>query len=140
MYRAFEVLPEMVITPHDAFQEEVRGNIEMVDLNDMVGKVSANMILPYPPGVPVILPGERITKESMPVLNFLQMLCDIGEHYPGFETDIHGVIRDEETKRYRVVVLKPGTDQPGDKPSDTVKKDPEVKKEPMKVKTKAAGK
>ncbi|ELW9439909.1 lysine decarboxylase [Pluralibacter gergoviae] len=140
MYRAFEVLPEMVITPHDAFQEEVRGNIEMVDLNDMVGKVSANMILPYPPGVPVILPGERITKESMPVLNFLQMLCDIGEHYPGFETDIHGVIRDEETKRYRVVVLKPGTDQPGDKPSDTVKKDPDVKKEPMKVKTKAAGK
>ncbi len=38
------------------------------------------------------MPGEMITEESRPVLEFLQMLCEIGAHYPGFETDIHGPI------------------------------------------------
>ena len=44
------------------------------------------MILPYPPGVPLVMPGEMITEESRPVLEFLQMLCEIGAHYPGFES------------------------------------------------------
>ena len=39
------------------------------------------MILPYPPGVPLVMPGEMITEESRPVLEFLQMLCEIGAHY-----------------------------------------------------------
>ena len=52
------------------------------------------------------------------------MLCEIGAHYPGFETDIHGVHRDGATGKYMVVVLKQGADEPGDKPSDTVKKAP----------------
>lgn len=106
MYRAFEVLPQMVLTPHDAFQQEVSGNIESCELDNMLGKVSANMILPYPPGVPLIMPGEMLTQESLPVLNFLQMLCEIGQHYPGFETDIHGVERDDASGKYKVVVLK----------------------------------
>ena len=59
----------------------------------MVGRINANMILPYPPGVPLVMPGEMITEESRPVLEFLQMLCEIGAHYPGFETDIHGAYR-----------------------------------------------
>ncbi|MBJ3814593.1 lysine decarboxylase [Shimwellia pseudoproteus] len=122
MYRAFEVLPEMVMTPHDAFQEEVRGNIETCELDDLLGKVNANMILPYPPGVPVVMPGEKLTEQSLPVLNFLQMLCEIGEHYPGFETDIHGLHRNNETGKYEVVVLKEHAASTGDKPSDTVKK------------------
>ncbi len=107
MYRAFDVLPQMVMTPHDAFQEEVRGNAHECPLDDLIGKVNANMILPYPPGVPVIMPGEMLTEESRPVLSFLQMLCEIGAHYPGFETDIHGVYRDDDGK-YVVSVLNDG--------------------------------
>ncbi|MBW7981367.1 lysine decarboxylase CadA [Enterobacillus tribolii] len=105
MYRAFEVLPEMVMNPHNAFQLELRGQTEEVYLEDMVGKVNANMILPYPPGVPLVMPGEMLTEESRPVLDFLQMLCEIGAHYPGFETDIHGAYRQADG-RYTVKVLK----------------------------------
>ncbi len=54
------------------------------------------MILPYPPGVPLLMPGERITQQSRAVLDFLLMLCSIGQHYPGFETDIHGAKRNED--------------------------------------------
>ena len=61
--------------------------------------------LPYPPGVPLLMPGEMLTKESRTVLDFLLMLCSVGQHYPGFETDIHGAKQDEDGV-YRVRVLK----------------------------------
>ncbi len=59
----------------------------------------------YPPGVPLLMPGEMLTKESRTVLDFLLMLCSVGQHYPGFETDIHGAKQDEDGV-YRVRVLK----------------------------------
>ncbi|MEE8731531.1 MAG: lysine decarboxylase LdcC [Rahnella inusitata] len=105
MLEAFDVLPEMKMTPYEMFQHQVRGHIDECDIDELIGKVSANMILPYPPGVPVVMPGEMITEESRAVLDFLIMLCSIGERYPGFETDIHGA-RLTEDGRYLVKVLK----------------------------------
>ena len=105
MLRAFDVLPEMKMTPHQAYQQQVKGNVETVEIEQLLNRVSANMILPYPPGVPVVMPGEMITNESRAVLDFLLMLCSVGEHYPGFETDIHGAKLGEDGI-YRVRVLK----------------------------------
>jgi len=105
MLKAFDVLPEMQLTPHQMYQQQVKGNIETVELDNLINRVSANMILPYPPGVPLVMPGERVTQESRAVLDFLLMLCSIGRHYPGFETDIHGAKRGEDGV-YRVRVLK----------------------------------
>ncbi|RWR00438.1 lysine decarboxylase LdcC [[Pantoea] beijingensis] len=105
MLQAFDVLPEMKMTPYNMFQQQVRGNVEMVDISELVGRISANMILPYPPGVPLVMPGEMITESSRAVLDFLLMLCTIGRQYPGFETDIHGATLTEEG-RYLVRVLK----------------------------------
>lgn len=105
MLRAFDVLPEMKMTPHQAWQRQIKGEVETIELENLVGRISANMILPYPPGVPLLMPGEMITEESRAVLDFLLMLCSIGRHYPGFETDIHGAKRDEDGV-YRVRVLK----------------------------------
>lgn len=105
MLQAFDVLPEMKLTPHKAWQRQVKGEVETVELENLVGRVSANMILPYPPGVPLLMPGEMITEESRAVLDFLLMLCSVGRHYPGFETDIHGAKRDENGV-YWVRVLK----------------------------------
>lgn len=103
MFKAFDVLPEMKMTPHDAWQEEVKGNIKGIPLTEMVNQISANMILPYPPGVPLVLPGEMVTEKSRPVLDFLEMLCEIGNHYPGFETDIHGVYREDGIYKVKVI-------------------------------------
>lgn len=105
MLRAFDTLPEMRMTPHQAYQQQVKGNVETVEIDALLNRVSANMILPYPPGVPLVMPGETITEESRAVLDFMLMLCSIGRHYPGFETDIHGAKLGEDGI-YRVRVLK----------------------------------
>jgi lysine decarboxylase len=105
MYHAFDILPEVVITPHKAFQKVLIEKAEEIYIEDLLGRVNADMILPYPPGVPLLMPGEMITKECQCILDFLLMLCEIGEKYPGFETEIHGAYRQDDG-RYKVKVLK----------------------------------
>ena len=39
-----------------------------IDIKDAVGKISADGIMVYPPGVYQVLPGERITKEAVEVI------------------------------------------------------------------------
>ena len=105
MFHAFETLPKMVMPPFEAFQRELNGEVEEVRIQDMQDKVNANMILPYPPGVPLVMPGEMLTADNRAVLDFMLMLCEIGEHFPGFEPDIHGAYRQPDGS-YTVKVLK----------------------------------
>lgn len=98
MYKAFDCLPHLEITPYNAFQKLVKGKTKTIKMRDMENHVSAVMILPYPPGVPLIMPGEKITKESRDVLNYLIMLEEIGLEVPGFESDIHGVEKDSSNQ------------------------------------------
>ena len=61
---AFSIEPEVVVTPREAFFSDY----EVVRAEDAVGRVSAEMICPYPPGVPVLSPGERITEDALSAL------------------------------------------------------------------------
>lgn len=61
---AFAIEPEVVTTPREAFFAPY----EVVGANEAVGRVSAELICPYPPGVPVLSPGERITQSAMNAL------------------------------------------------------------------------
>ena len=104
MYHAFDKLPEMVMTPHKAYQKLIKGKTEEIPLDDMVGNIAAEMILPYPPGIPLVMPGERITEESRAIFDFLKMLEDIGSQLPGFSTDIHGAEEGEDNRLYVKVI------------------------------------
>ena len=52
-----ELRLEQVILPRDAFF----GRVEEVPAAEAAGRVTAEMITPYPPGIPAALPGERLT-------------------------------------------------------------------------------
>ena len=60
--RALEL--EQVMRPRDAFFAPV----EQVPVADAVGRIAAEMVSPYPPGVPVLAPGERISQEAVDYL------------------------------------------------------------------------
>jgi lysine decarboxylase len=57
----WRVEPEVVVTPRQAFFSDRR----RIRLRDAVGEVSAEQFCPYPPGVPLLAPGERVTQESV---------------------------------------------------------------------------
>ena len=44
------------------------GHIKQVTFNEAVGKISAEMVIPYPPGIPLIMSGEIITVEKITIL------------------------------------------------------------------------
>ena len=65
------------------------------------------MVVPYPPGIPVIMPGERITQTTKSIQDYLLYAREFDQKFPGFETDIHG-LRFEKTatgRRYLVDCL-----------------------------------
>jgi arginine decarboxylase len=67
---------EVVVPPRDAFL----GEAEVVAVDDAVGRVSAESIAGYPPGIPALLPGERITAE---LVAYLRELKDAGARLHG---------------------------------------------------------
>ena len=58
---------EVAATPREAFL----GATEVVAVDDAVGRISAESIAGYPPGIPALLPGERITPELVAYLREL---------------------------------------------------------------------
>ena len=58
---------EVVVAPRDAFL----GAAELVAVDDAVGRISCESIASYPPGVPALLPGERISAETIAYLREL---------------------------------------------------------------------
>ncbi|MFF9215352.1 aminotransferase class I/II-fold pyridoxal phosphate-dependent enzyme [Streptomyces viridosporus] len=60
-----ELRMEQALLPRDAFF----GPAEDVPVSEAAGRVAAEMITPYPPGIPAVLPGERLTE---PVLRYLR--------------------------------------------------------------------
>ncbi|WP_340538555.1 aminotransferase class I/II-fold pyridoxal phosphate-dependent enzyme [Nocardioides sp. GXZ039] len=61
---AYSVRPRTVISPRTAFFSPARA----VPASDAVGRVCAELIAPYPPGIPVLAPGEEITPASLDAL------------------------------------------------------------------------
>src|SRR6201991_1781380 len=67
---------EVVCPPRDAFL----GPSDVVDVDQSIGRVSAEAIAGYPPGIPVLLPGERITDD---VIAYLRELKAVGARLHG---------------------------------------------------------
>lgn len=61
---AYAVTPEQAVAPRDAFFAER----EAIPLGATEGRVSAELVAPYPPGIPVLAPGERVTRSVLSAL------------------------------------------------------------------------
>ena len=101
-------LPTPVMTPADAYNHLVKGEIERVDIEQVSGRVAATMLVPYPPGIPTIMPGERFGDSDEPIIQSLRIAREQNARFPGFESDVHGLIieHDGGVPSYKVEVLK----------------------------------
>jgi arginine decarboxylase len=87
----YTTLPEMAQRPAEAYNQLVRGSVESVEIDGLMGRTVAVMVVPYPPGIPVIMPGERITPATRSIHEYLLDARKFDQKFPGFETDIHGL-------------------------------------------------
>lgn len=91
LQQAFEKLPEPAMLPSKAYEELVRGNVERVAVKDLKGRTLAVQVVPYPPGIPLLMPGERFGNDTEAIGKYLLGLQDFDARFPGFGHDIHGV-------------------------------------------------
>jgi arginine decarboxylase len=82
-------LPTPAIKPADAYDRLVHGRVEPVPIEKLKSRIAAVMLVPYPPGIPLIMPGERFMTTS--IIEYLKFARDTDDRFPGFEADIHGL-------------------------------------------------
>lgn len=83
--------------PSDAFSRMAHREIDRVPIDELEGRVTSILLTPYPPGIPLLIPGERFNKT---IVDYLKFARDFNERFPGFETDVHGLVtREVDGKR-----------------------------------------
>jgi len=92
---------EPAMKPADAFARMAHREIERVEIDDLEGRVTSALLTPYPPGIPLLIPGERFNRQ---IVKYLQFARDFNERFPGFDTDIHGLVEEEINGRKRYFV------------------------------------
>jgi arginine/lysine/ornithine decarboxylase len=101
---AFSTLPTPVFTPADTYSKLVHNEVEQVAVDEMADRVVATGIVPYPPGIPMLMPGENVGGNDSPYLGYLRALQAWDRRFPGFGHDTHGVENEDGT--YMVYCLK----------------------------------
>ncbi len=78
--------------PSDAFANIAKRNTERVEIDALEGRITTSLLTPYPPGIPLLIPGERFNKK---IVSYLRFTREFNVAFPGFDTDVHGLVEDE---------------------------------------------
>lgn len=83
-----DMVPAMM--PSEAWAKMAHKKVDRVPLDKLEDRITAMLVTPYPPGIPLLIPGERFNKR---IIDYLYFARDFNEQFPGFETDIHGLVK-----------------------------------------------
>ena len=77
--------------PSDAFAHIAHRTTQRVSIDDLEGRITTSLVTPYPPGIPLLIPGEVFNKK---IVDYLKFNREFARECPGFETDIHGLVQE----------------------------------------------
>ncbi len=92
---------EPVMRPSDAFECLAHRRVDRVAIDELEGRVTTMLVTPYPPGIPLLIPGERFNRT---IVEYLQFARSFNERFPGFDTDVHGLVIESEKGQQRYFV------------------------------------
>jgi ornithine decarboxylase len=102
--------PEIALSPIAAHGELVAGRVELIPLDEVAGRVAAALIVVYPPGIAVMVPGERFAPGSA-ATGYLRLFEENDNLFPGFQSEMQGVFPRREADgrlRYYTYVVREG--------------------------------
>jgi len=79
--------------PGEAYAHIAHRSTERVAIDDLEGRITTSLITPYPPGIPLLIPGEVFNRK---IVEYLKFARELSQWCPGFETDIHGLVELED--------------------------------------------
>ena len=94
--------------PSDAYARIAHRDTERVAIDELEGRIATSLLTPYPPGIPLLIPGERFNRK---IVEYLRFTREFNAKFPGFDTDVHGLVEDEAAtvggaRRYYVDCVK----------------------------------
>ena len=84
--------------PSDAYAHIALRKTERVEIDDLEGRITVGLVTPYPPGIPLLIPGEVFNRK---IVDYLKFSREFNARCPGFETDIHGLVEEEDRDGHR---------------------------------------
>jgi arginine decarboxylase len=75
--------------PTDAYSSIAHRCTERVAIDALEGRVTTSLLTPYPPGIPLLIPGERFNRK---IVEYLCFAREFNAAFPGFDTDVHGLV------------------------------------------------
>jgi arginine/lysine/ornithine decarboxylase len=93
--------------PSDAYSYIAHRKTERVAIDDLEGRITTSLLTPYPPGIPLLIPGERFNRK---IVDYLKFTREFNAAFPGFDTDVHGLVESEgdtATHAYYVDCVRP---------------------------------
>src|SRR5690349_12185534 len=91
--------PQLAMTPQDAYEALVDNRVDYVPFTEVRGRVAATLALIYPPGIGVIVPGERWDERAKPMLDYFLTFEESFNRFPGFNYEVQGVYQEIENGR-----------------------------------------
>jgi ornithine decarboxylase len=90
-----EHFPQIVMSPQEATRLFTANQIDYVPVDAVDGRVAATMALVYPPGIGIVIPGERWDERAAPMIAYLKLFEESYAQFPGFANEIQGVYPEE---------------------------------------------
>ena len=87
---AFGSLPQPDLPPREAFFQLQEGEADLIPLAEAAGRTTGVGLIPYPPGIPIVMPGENLGASDGPWISYLSALEEFGRAFPGFEKVVEG--------------------------------------------------
>jgi arginine decarboxylase len=126
---ACELDTDQVLTPAQTYQKLLRNGTEKVKFTEMAGRITGVMLVPYPPGIPVAMPGERLGARDSAVIRLILAMEEFGKKFPGFEREVHGIEVDAQGDYWmRAVIETSGEKANGNGKQRAPKSGPPVKR------------
>jgi len=86
---------EPAMKPSDAYACIAHRKTDRVGIDELEGRVTTSLLTPYPPGIPLLIPGERFNKK---IVQYLKFTRAFNAKFPGFATDVHGLVADTDAE------------------------------------------
>ena len=86
--------PELAMSPKEAYEALVANEVDYVPLQEIKGRIAATLALIYPPGIGVVVPGERWDDRAQPMLDYFMAFEESFNRFPGFNYEVQGVYQE----------------------------------------------
>ncbi|HEY6644082.1 ornithine decarboxylase [Povalibacter sp.] len=93
--------PQLALSPRDAYEALVANDVDYVPLDRIGGRIAATLALIYPPGIGVIVPGERWDERARPMLDYFLTFEESFNRFPGFNYEVQGVYQEQVDGRIK---------------------------------------